>query len=126
MRGATVATDGADLSLTISTHAPHARRDVAITAKTPAITISTHAPHARRDDYVERLVVEKIHFYSRASCEARLEIHSPSGRAENISTHAPHARRDDITNMRWIAIGISTHAPHARRDSAQFLASKRF
>ena len=35
-------------------------------------TISTHAPHARRDNIIKNPMYRVIDFYSRASCEARL------------------------------------------------------
>ena len=56
----------------ISTHTPHARRDLIEFDPMRNFDISTHTPHARRDrrktpDYVVELI---------------------------ISTHTPHARRD--------------------------------
>ena len=33
----------------ISTHTPHARRDIALQSRTQHRMISTHTPHARRD-----------------------------------------------------------------------------
>ena len=57
----------------ISTHTPHARRDVIqLTAETFDAAISTHTPHARRD------------------CGSNDKTSLPS----SISTHTPHARRD--------------------------------
>ena len=77
-------------------------------------------------------------FYSRASCEARLNIaeklicyfrflltrlmrgaalcQSEPPSSSTISTHAPHARRGatSASASRYVA-DISTHAPHARR-----------
>ena len=105
-------------AILISTHTPHARRDLShfapyqkrqiflLTRLMRGVTegqevscgipdISTHTPHARRD---EPFIVQVNH----------------SGA---ISTHTPHARRDEInylTNV--IRIDISTHTPHARRD----------
>ena len=78
----------------ISTHAPHARRGVSLVCfsfdiisflltrlmrgaafarqSSPAFdSISTHAPHARRGRIGHRLITAWVHFYSRASCEAR-------------------------------------------------------
>ena len=93
MRGATLPEYQLKRNPPISTHAPHARRDVYIHAiaepgeflltrlmrgatKPWAIEdllelISTHAPHARRDFTMDRHVHVGFHFYSRASCEAR-------------------------------------------------------
>ena len=78
----------------ISTHTPHARRDVAV-RELPmmSISISTHTPHARRDP--------------QSSEENSLRI---------ISTHTPHARRDHSSLFGLSLAEISTHTPHARRD----------
>ena len=101
--------------------------------------ISTHAPHARRDVELATLLQRYAHFYSRASCEARpascqnwtgsfpISTHAPHARRDSmfhriarptpaISTHAPHARRDKFVHPFDDAFYISTHAPHARRD----------
>ena len=100
----------------ISTHAPHARRGEfnTIHATTirfflltrlmrgaastgcqppPVITISTHAPHARRGADPDNAVFGYQDFYSRASCEARLDRCLDLCFTDFISTHAPHARR---------------------------------
>ena len=37
--------------------------------------------------------VAQVHFYSRASCEARLSSAVHKGKQKTISTHAPHTRR---------------------------------
>ena len=114
--------------------------------------ISTHAPHARRDRRKKLALGMSIHFYSRASCEARRFRSLTSRMTSKISTHAPHARRDD-NEGRWkyieedfysrascearlnlkfceeILCNISTHAPHARRDfirNAYIINSVRF
>ena len=55
----------------ISTHTPHARRDLNFRAPFAEIAISTHTPHARRDNKTQKLEALKA-----------------------ISTHTPHARRD--------------------------------
>ena len=54
----------------ISTHTPHARRDVTGAEKTLLILISTHTPHARRDLMGLCDNPEWLYFYSHASCEA--------------------------------------------------------
>ena len=74
----------------ISTHTPHARRDIALQSRTQHRMISTHTPHARRDPL--------------GGCLAL------------ISTHTPHARRDPTHTCHFISAAISTHTPHARRD----------
>ena len=101
----------------ISTHTPHARRDVVrpaychphgvfqLTRLMRGVTrsavigfylanISTHTPHARRDAITM--------FFYMILCE--------------ISTHTPHARRDHPSQMYNKYFPISTHTPHARRD----------
>ena len=54
----------------ISTHTPHARRDVNKLMRSASSTISTHTPHARRDaaSPIERFI--SLNFNSHASCEA--------------------------------------------------------
>ena len=90
----------------------------------------------------------KYDFYSRASCEARLNItkarkfsveistHAPHARRGHnqikaidnakISTHAPHARRGQVGEGETIPLTISTHAPHARRGINQILDYSEF
>ena len=122
----------------ISTHAPHARRGDTHADFTHSFVISTHAPHARRGRFDPGPVRCSNHFYSRASCKARLNIVNTatndfiflltrlmqgaaiSAAAETgktkISTHAPHARRGaQAANTAAGEANISTHAPHARR-----------
>ena len=72
MRGVTI--DGVANSdeVKISTHTPHARRDMSALMSFIGLLISTHTPHARRD---------------------RIEVKTPDH--GNISTHTPHARRDN-------------------------------
>ena len=73
MRGVTVDTVIAAVVGSISTHTPHARRDLPQPRSTDICSISTHTPHARRDikPLSEQVTIA-------------------------ISTHTPHARRDDI------------------------------
>ena len=100
----------------ISTHTPHARRDLksqphkriaqflltrlmrGVTGQPQhdnlPILISTHTPHARRDRPVALLSTTPM-----------------------ISTHTPHARRDPQRQRFPVYCQISTHTPHARRDS---------
>ena len=56
-----------------------------------------------------------IHFYSRASCEAR-PLSTTEALEAAISTHAPRVRRDAIKNRDLYDLVISTHAPRVRRD----------
>ena len=70
MRGVTAARRHIGNILFISTHTPHARRDVHLTRTESLTIISTHTPHARRDA-VRRHIADGVdHFYSHASCEA--------------------------------------------------------
>ena len=70
MRGVTVDSNGALVTSTISTHTPHARRDLTAEEMHRLHVISTHTPHARRDTDLEALRESYRHFYSHASCEA--------------------------------------------------------
>ena len=54
----------------ISTHTPHARRDLLSFPAARLFVISTHTPHARRDVSGGRAALRKMNFYSHASCEA--------------------------------------------------------
>ena len=49
MRGVTLLTQALESSKEISTHTPHARRDLPRSALPYLPVISTHTPHARRD-----------------------------------------------------------------------------
>ena len=71
MRGATFMNDPSLSAVSISTHTPHAGRDVIYKRLRFFKTISTHTPHAGRD-----------------STETKW------GQALKISTHTPHAGRD--------------------------------
>ena len=119
MRGVTRSLTSVKAILTISTHTPHARRDLQAWFDTLEGIISTHTPHARRDP----------------------QSIAKSQPVAVISTHTPHARRDkvqdfiragisrfqltrlmrgvtDCTTYSVAAISISTHTPHARRDNS--------
>ena len=54
----------------ISTHTPHARRDLQTFISRICMLISTHTPHARRDFFVWYFVWYFTYFNSHASCEA--------------------------------------------------------
>ena len=57
----------------ISTHAPRVRRDLSLPTRSGSpLRISTHAPRVRRDCLRRQVRGYFRHFYSRASCEARL------------------------------------------------------
>ena len=100
----------------ISTHAPHARRGATITFDDVKMAISTHAPHARRglaiywDDQAFT-----SDFYSRASCEARLnQNRSVAGKSGFLLTRLMRGAARLYTGCSPM-FAISTHAPHARR-----------
>ena len=71
MRGVTSVLPSGCPAIKISTHTPHARRDVLHIIEMQLLVISTHTPHARRD-----------------------AIMNQKGSVFDISTHTPHARRD--------------------------------
>ena len=73
MRGVTVMRFYMFINLTISTHTPHARRDVEKNGDSETVEISTHTPHARRD------------------INMLMDLNGLG-----ISTHTPHARRDKM------------------------------
>ena len=54
----------------ISTHTPHARRDLFALLLFALPLISTHTPHARRDNVGTNQYPKSYDFYSHASCEA--------------------------------------------------------
>ena len=138
MRGVTFCMCKCETEKYISTHTPHARRDLLPVLQTLCSMISTHTPHARRDTVGEHKHTQPV-----------------------ISTHTPHARRDTrnspscldckgfqltrlmrgVTSLEpsfalfevfqltrlmrgvtyyadfvYYDLEISTHTPHARRD----------
>ena len=54
----------------ISTHTPHARRDMPSHKFIQNFRISTHTPHARRDYNDIPALLLHLYFNSHASCEA--------------------------------------------------------
>ena len=93
MRGVTAVFALINVLMSISTHTPHARRDVSyllytslcikfqLTRLMRGVTavnrkfknqngISTHTPHARRDQKNNLTRLQAMHFNSHASCEA--------------------------------------------------------
>ena len=54
----------------ISTHTPHARRDKPLRKRDFDRIISTHTPHARRDYVNPETLSGRKNFNSHASCEA--------------------------------------------------------
>ena len=72
MRGVTLRFGLLGFSVEISTHTPHARRDLQKeTLEQSRYSISTHTPHARRDiEKIMDYLNEATNFNSHASCEA--------------------------------------------------------
>ena len=77
--------------------------------------ISTHAPHARRGVHLLLLFHRLIDFYSRASCEARLNLSKSTFRFFDFYSRASCEARLCLAAYRFLELRISTHAPHARR-----------
>ena len=106
--------------------------------KNTPLHISTHTPHARRDVFIDDIWILNQNFNSHASCEAWLPSPSMSGNGNDFNSHASceawrivcASNRSSIKFqltrlMRGVTIGgslvlvaysISTHTPHARRD----------
>ena len=133
MRGATIKSWGLYETNTISTHAPHARRDSnvkldsdlllflltrlmrgatlklvkVINNRTFLLTRLMRGATPRK----KRVLSSNLDFYSRASCEARHLQISFDKFIYKISTHAPHARRDPSFKMRkWICLYFYSRA----------------
>ena len=78
----------------ISTHTPHAGRDIVRVSRITMIYISTHTPHAGRDGKTPKKSTLGMNFYSHAPCGARLVLSFCFHSRCAISTHTPHAGRD--------------------------------
>ena len=72
----------------ISTHTPHARRDLIYLWTRLQSQISTHTPHARRDWTLLRAWERRCDFYSHASCEAWHLILDQLTALQNFYSHA--------------------------------------
>ena len=99
MRGVTSNVELWEIKTGISTHTPHARRDVGAHKYVICAKISTHTPHARRDElqfeYVKSHCTFQLTRLMRgvtAACR-RVVVKAI------ISTHTPHARRDIATTI---------------------------
>ena len=107
----------------ISTHTPHAGRDMVMEDAFKSELISTHTPHAGRDFTTGfRKWTIKIFLLTRPmrGVTSMMQI---SDDFQDISTHTPHAGRD--SNILWVYLIalISTHTPHAGRDIVTICAS---
>ena len=100
--------------------------------------ISTHTPHAGRDLLVGNMIYKTYNFYSHAPCGARRDSGLAEWYQDDFYSHAPcGARHRELYNdnstrkflltrpMRgatwktfndYSLVGISTHTPHAGRD----------
>ena len=83
------------------------------------LSISTHAPHARRDPLPKVSSTQPPNFYSRASCEARQSPTLPENLTDDFYSRASCEARLQEAKARQ-DLFISTHAPHARRDTFSF------
>ena len=81
--------------------------------------ISTHTPHAGRDVCIQHQSCAQSNFYSHAPCGARPRSPSAICISSVISTHTPHAGRDLLLpEARCSGIYFYSHAPcGARRKS---------
>ena len=140
MRGVTFECGRVWLLQNISTHTPHARRDLPLAFRVEwNIRISTHTPHARRDCLRSPLAIVLKYFNSHASCEAWPFRNGFSLRALqfqltrlmrgvtswqetffhfyfHFNSHASCEAWPDAPKAVSICTFISTHTPHARRD----------
>ena len=128
MRGATAFLSVCDIIYYISIHAPHARSDVAKSARVDSLLISIHAPHARSDTrqtatacYVATFQSTLLmrgatsrfshfcsftrKFQSTLLMRGATSCRGSRYRGDDISIHAPHARsdREHYANLAWQA-----------------------
>ena len=138
MRGVTCFFHYSLLIQLISTHTPHARRDVFSVAVCNADNISTHTPHARRDVSSPHTLAKSFiflltrlmrgvtgkwrripaatDFYSHASCEAwPAELGSVDEGTTFLLTRLMRGVTGSY-DFGYDRCRISTHTPHARRD----------
>ena len=77
----------------ISTHTPHAGRDFLFQQVFLQSPISTHTPHAGRDEKSTGDLRGKFNFYSHAPCGARLEQIRIAQDHTHFYSHAPCGAR---------------------------------
>ena len=81
------------------------------------IKISTHTPHARRDMLFSLSGMRVARFQLTRLMRGVTNSTTVENSRAAISTHTPHARRDLNPQRDEICPNfISTHTPHARRD----------
>ena len=117
------------IDFSISTHTPHAGRDVLLCESFPAsVYFYSHAPCGTWPPKLLKQV-NVFYFYSHAPCGTWLrhpEIYKP---ILVISTHTPHAGRDHQNLCYGLHLPISTHTPHAGRDQndgVKYIAQRNF
>ena len=118
MRGVTMLLFYVKMSNSISTHTPHARRDVLIFGNCPILSIFQLTR-------LMRGVTFQIFFFSTEKPKFQLTrlmrgvtwLLILVAVLVVISTHTPHARRDRFLKYACMQGSISTHTPHARRDT---------
>ena len=115
MRGATALALPPWERFHISTHTPHAGRDLAAMYLELTPDISTHTPHAGRDHawrYPAFFVVISTHTPHAGRDIARYDQVNPP----DISTHTPHAGRDTVSgDIRCTDSDFNSHAPCGAR-----------
>ena len=85
------------------------RRDTETAYKDITSDISTHAPRVRRDVFDSRKEAKRYHFYSRASCEARLSCRLPRFHLIHFYSRAScEARLDEATQLSEYQIFLLT------------------
>ena len=77
----------------ISTHTPHAGRDAQQLNRILEVTISTHTPHAGRDDATFLVPSSSSNFYSHAPCGARPYTQKKEDNRIDFYSHAPCGAR---------------------------------
>ena len=82
------------LSDYISTHTPHAGRDVEMKKEILELQISTHTPHAGRDVVVGGAIYSAYEFLLTRPMRGATDNRFAQQNCCCISTHTPHAGRD--------------------------------
>ena len=121
MRGATIVQKNVLSRKVISTHTPHAGRDIPNHILHGAKRISTHTPHAGRDRGPLRYVRPGRHFYSHAPCGARLLLLVIWSTMANFYSHAPCGARPSGLTPVIAGVDFYSHAPCGARQQRVFL-----
>ena len=119
MRGATAVDAQRFFDFYISTHTPHAGRDVSPSFQADTVwTFQLTRPMRGATLALKRSGSDESHFNSHAPCGARL-VHAckPLISLIYFNSHAPCGARRLGNHLLRAALFISTHTPHAGRDS---------